>query len=172
MISEIQKNKAFSVINVFETGHKTGGYGDVTILKDGSYLRKDKKQCTYGRLQCTEEGNLKRLLTMYVQNKGEYAKYFESKLPIIGKVSLVSDKVFIATLKLSGDDPIMQKTQDEFFDIVYGAKAFEFFDKNGFTLPLSYLVIFDSIIHSGQIRDDIRNMFKEVPPKQGGNEKK
>lgn len=170
-LTEVQKNKAFSVINVFETGKKTGGYGNVTILKDGSFLRKDKKMVTFGSLQCTEEGNLKRLLTMYVQNGGEYAEYFKSKLPIIGKVSLVTDKVFIAALKASGDDPIMQRTQDEFFDIVYGSKAYEFFDKNGFTLPLSYLVIFDSIIHSGQIFSFLRNRFKEVPPAQGGNEK-
>jgi hypothetical protein len=42
---------------------------------------------------------------------------------------------------------------------------------NGFTLALSALVIYDSFIHSGSIRADIRARFSEVPPARGGEEK-
>lgn len=65
----------------------------------------------------------------------------------------------------------MRDTQDLFFEQIYGEKARAFYYENKFSLPLSYLVIFDSIIHSGQIRSDIRAMFPEVPPSKGGDEK-
>jgi hypothetical protein len=50
--------------------------------------------------------------------------------------------------------------------------ACEWFKKNGFTLPLSMLVIYDSYIHSGGIRNDLRKRFAEWVPAEGRNEKK
>jgi chitosanase len=69
------------------------------------------------------------------------------------------------------NDPIMKAVQDVFFDATYYQKAFDWFEDNGFKLPLSLLVIYDSFIHSGKIREDIRNEFAESVPKDGGNEK-
>ncbi len=44
-------------------------------------------------------------------------------------------------------------------------------DKNGLTLALSALVIYDSFVHSGSILGFLRNRFSAVPPAQGGDEK-
>ena len=60
---------------------------------------------------------------------------------------------------------------DAFFERVYFKPAMKWADVNGFTLPLSALVIYDSFIHSGQILWLLRNRFSESPPAQGGNEK-
>jgi chitosanase len=45
-------------------------------------------------------------------------------------------------------------------------------DDNGFTLPLSALVIYDSFIHSGSILGFLRKRFPEMPPAKGGDEKR
>jgi chitosanase len=44
-------------------------------------------------------------------------------------------------------------------------------EDNGFTLPLSALVIYDSFIHSGSILWPIRMMFAESPPANNGDER-
>ena len=64
----------------------------------------------------------------------------------------------------------MRNTQDKFFDDVYFRPAMKWADQQGFTLPLSGLVIYDSMVHSGSILWAIRNMFSESPPAAGGNE--
>jgi len=66
----------------------------------------------------------------------------------------------------------MRSTQDEFFDLAYYNPAYEFFTRNGFELPLSMLVIYDSYIHSGGVLTSLRKRFGEYPPAKGGNEKK
>jgi len=43
--------------------------------------------------------------------------------------------------------------------------------QNGFTLPLSTLVIYDSQVHSGGILMLLRKRFPEKTPKNGGDEK-
>jgi len=47
----------------------------------------------------------------------------------------------------------------------------EWFDENGFTLPLSMLVVSDSFLQSGSMLQFLRNRFKEGPPAKGGREK-
>jgi chitosanase len=61
--------------------------------------------------------------------------------------------------------------QEAFFDRTYFLPAMRWAEQNGFKLALSMLVIFDSFIHSGSIRPDIRKRFPEVPPAKGGDEK-
>jgi chitosanase len=69
------------------------------------------------------------------------------------------------------NDPIMQSTQDEFFDSYYYHPAFSWFEGFGFKEPLSLLVIYDSFILSGGILPFLRQRFAEKPPKFGGYEK-
>ncbi len=168
MISEEQKNKIWQVLSVFETGKIEGDYASVVVMNDGV---KSSKQITFGKHQTTEQGNLKILIQMYINNGGEFADEFHSYIVKIGKTPLASNNAFINLLKKAGADPIMHSTQDEFFDKVYYKKAADFFTENGFTLPLSMLVIYDSYVHSGSIRPDIRSQFPEVPPSKGGDER-
>jgi chitosanase len=173
MITAENKIRILSVLSIFETGHRDADYGDVTVLKDatnedGSHFF----QITYGRHQTTEQSHLKELLSRYIENKGQFADQISPNLSKIGNGALAQNKEFLALLRKAGnEDSVMQDTQDTFFDEVYYNPAFEFFTQNGFTLPLSMLVIYDSYIHSGSIKDYLRKRFNEVPPRRGGLEK-
>lgn len=92
-------------------------------------------------------------------------------MPTKNNRDLVNDTEFINALKSAGKEEIMQEVQDEFFDETYFSPAYNWFKNNGFILPLSMLVIYDSYIHSGGILTFLRNRFKEVPPASGGDEK-
>lgn len=157
------------IVNTFETGTPAGRYDSLVIYSDG---QNDSRQITYGRSQTTERGNLRQLVMTYCNNGGLYMRQLSAYLDKIGKVPLCEDKAFKSLLiSAAKDDPIMRSSQDEFFDAAYWRPAETWFSANGFQLPLSMLVIYDSFIHSGRIRDDIRNQFPELPPTKGGVEK-
>lgn len=160
------------VLSVFETGSKAGNYSKVTVYNDGP---NKVAQITYGRCQTTESGNLKDLLSRYISAGPASAasKVIANRLPKVGKTPyLTKDTEFINALKEAGSELVMQQVQDKFFDEVYFNPAYRWFHTNGFTKPLSMLVIFDSFIHSGSILSFLRNRFKEVPPASGGDENK
>lgn len=164
--------KIRQIIRCFETGKVVGSdYGNITILNDGP---NNIQQITYGASQTTEFGLLRQLIKMYIDEKGaKFAADFKNYLNRIGnKPSLCEDVAFIQLLKNAATDIIMQTVQDRFFNIYYFNPARSWFDKHGFTLPLSLLVIYDSYVHSGSILDFLRNNFPEKVPSNGGNEKK
>lgn len=179
MISAENKIRILSVLSIFETGDRDGNYGDVTVLKDGTDTVTNERilQITYGRHQTTEGSFLKELLTNYVDNKGQFADDIRPFIPKIGNGALAKNETFLNLLRKAGkEDSIMQDTQDALFEEKYYEPALEFFTVNGFTLPLSMLVIYDSQIHSGGkwekgILLSLRKKFSEVPPRKGGLEK-
>jgi len=158
------------IINVFESGTPEGKYDMLVIYDDGvngSY------QITYGRSQTTEQGNLRGLIDMYVDNGGKYADDFVPYLDKIGSEPLVDDENFKRLLvKAAQGDKIMRDTQDSFFDEYYWNPAAAWFERNGFELPLTMLVAYDSYIHSGSVPMFLRKRFIEKPPAKGGDEKK
>lgn len=159
------------VLNVFETGTKEGDYSNVSIYADGPG---GVKQITYGKSQTTESGNLKSLLQTYLESnpQTEAAGIIKDRVSRVGKLPyMVQDKEFINALKAAGKETLMKEAQDSFFDAVYFNPAYKWFHENGFTLPLSLLVIYDSFIHSGSILAFLRKRFSEVPPTNGGDEK-
>lgn len=166
---EVHKPRILSVVNIFETGTPEGNYADISIFADG---KGGTRQITYGRSQTTEQGYLKDLVAAYIANNGTFSDQFKAYLPKIGVTPLVDNAEFKALLKRAAqDDDIMLQTQDDFFDKKYFQPAFKWFTANGFTLPLSMLVIYDSFIHSGSIPDWLRKKFPESPPVRGGDEK-
>ncbi len=168
MINEQTKNKIQKIVNVFESGKPDGDYSCISLYEDGP---NSIKQITYGKSQTTEWGNLPKLIKLYIENNGQYANEFIKYDDLLGRTSLVNNKDFISLLKESSKDPVMKRTQDSFFDIHYWEPAKAWFDKNGFKLNLSMLVIYDSFIHSGSILKFLRNRFTEKVPADGGNEK-
>ncbi len=167
-ISTKQKSILEKVVNVFETGSTLGNYGAIAIFSDGP---NDIRQITYGRSQTTEYGNLRVLVQKYVAANGLYSKKLKAYAEKVGSVPLTDDATFKDLLKKAGkEDAIMKKVQDEFFDSRYYKPAMKWATDNGFILPLSGLVIYDSFIHSGSILWTIRQMFNENPPNLGGNE--
>ena len=156
------------IVNVFETGTIEGKFDKLVIYDDGV---NGSHQITYGRSQTTEQGNLARLIDMYVDKGGLYANDFVPYLEKIGKESLVDDEYFKGLLiKAAREDHIMVETQDEFFDAVYWMPATDWVDRNGFSLMLSVLVVYDSYVHSGSVPMFLRKRFMERPPANGGDE--
>ena len=168
-LTEQQKTICEQVINVFETGSTEGDYGAVVTFADGPH---GVRQVTYGRSQTTEYGNLEELVQKYVDAHGMFSEQLRPFIDQIGVTPLADNKDFKQLLRDAGrKDPVMRTIQDDFFDRRYFQPAMSWADTNGFTLPLSALVIYDSFIHSGGVLDFLRKRFSEVPPAKGGDEK-
>lgn len=168
-LSESQRRICGRVINVFETGTPEGRYGAISIFHDGPNRI---RQVTYGRSQTTEYGNLRELVQMYVDAGGSFSEDLRPYVPQIGRIALVDDARFKDLLRRAGnEDMVMRQTQDVFFERRYFQPALRWAADNGFTRALSILVIYDSFIHSGRIRSDLRSRFPERPPSAGGDEK-
>ncbi len=169
MITVDQKRKIIQVVNVMETGAPEGRYDIISIFADG---KNGSRQITYGRSQATEQGNLKNIVERYVKANGKYANAMAAYLPKISKQPLVNDAEFKRLLKVSAqEDPLMRNAQDVTFEVLYYEPALHFFQNEGFELPLSLLVIYDSYIHSGSIPAFLRSRFQEGTPARGGDEK-
>jgi len=158
------------VVNVFETGKPEGKYDTLVVYADGKDC---SRQVTFGRSQTTEQGNLKELVELYIQNGGSLADQLSTYVNAIGQTPLADNGDFKNLLvRAAREDPIMSACQDQFFDSKYYNRANQFFESNTFTFPLSMLVIYDSYIHSGSIPQFLRERFGELPPDKGGDEKK
>lgn len=174
LITPTIKTKIENIVTVFENGgFVEPNYGLLKVYQDGRKVRGIKTfQITYGVRQTTEQGSLADLIELYCATIGaKYASELRKFLPQIGVKPLYSNGAFKRLLIAAGDDTVMKKCQDVFFENTYWKPAKNWFDVYGFTLPLSMLVIYDSQIHSGGILQFLRNRFKEMPPKFGGNEK-
>lgn len=168
-LNDSHKRIIESVINCFETGSADGDYACISIYADGPH---NIKQITYGRSQTTEYGNLRDLVSRYVKAKGKYSDALAPFADKVGSTPLTDNADFKTLLRKAGkEDPVMKTIQDGFFEQVYFKPAITWADKEGFTLPLSALVVYDSFIHSGSILWPIRQMFAECTPKGGGSEK-
>lgn len=168
-LTPAQKSLIERIINVFETSTPDGNYSTISIFHDGPH---NIRQITYGRSQTTEYGNLRKLVEQYVNASGMFSQALKPFADRVGSTPLTDDANFRTLLRRAGkEDPVMQRAQDKFFDDVYFKPAMKWADQNGFKLPLSALVIYDSFIHSGSIPWMIRNMFAGSPPAAGGDEK-
>jgi len=164
-----QKRICERVVNVFETDKPDGDYGNISIYSDGPH---DIRQITYGRSQTTEYSHLHELVDDYVKANGTLSAQLKPYLDRIGVHPLVDDAQFKKLLRDAGrNDPIMQRTQDTFFDQAYFQPAMDWATTNAFTQALSGLVIYDSFIHSGGILRLLRERVPEKVPSDGGDEK-
>jgi chitosanase len=169
------KRKIEQVVNVFETGSVTGNYATLVKLKDHQIPGTNTLtvQVTFGRSQTTEFGHLKALVQDYVDCNGIFVGELR---PFIGRIgimpSLATDDAFCSALKKAGtEDQVMRICQDRLFEAKYYQPAFGWFTENGFNLPLSLLVIYDSKIHWGSILPFLRKKSSTVVPSMGGDEK-
>jgi len=156
------------VLNTIESGTPDGNYSCISIYNDG---HNETRQITYGCSQTTEQGNLKDLVKRYISASGKYSQELTPYIDKIGAISLADDKDFIKLLEKAGSDEVMKVVQDSFFDEDYFQPSMDWATANGFILPLSKLVIYDSFVQSGHILMEIRNTFSERPPRNGGDEK-
>lgn len=167
-----------SILSVFETGKTEPDYGALVILDDGAGI-------TYGKHQSTDRsGSLDQIVLRYIDRGGLFASAltpYVSKLA--GNETVGADpknpsswpswlKELTDLLRRAGSDPVMQKAQDDIFDEVYWTSAAAQAKDMKLVLPLSWLICYDSTIHSGSNGiARIRKMFPESPPSGGGDER-
>ena len=174
VLDEQVKTRILNIENVFASGSAEGSYEDISIYNDGKpdETGNRTRQISYGIGQSSEQGNLKDIIKIYIDNDGKYANEFRPYLPQIGVNALADDRGFLELLKTAGQkDSIMQRVQYDVFNNRYYLPALRFSRDNGFKYPLSMLVVYDSYIHSGSISNFLRNRFPETTPKLGGDEK-
>jgi chitosanase len=85
-------------------------------------------------------------------------------IPLIGSKPLAQDKAYKSLLREAASDSIMAEVQEDCFEEFYLAPAFKFCKENGLALPLSYLVVCDSFLHSGSILSFLRKKFPATLP--------
>lgn len=163
-----QRRTIEQVVNVFETGSPEGDYALISIYEDGP---ENHRQITYGRSQTTEYSKLRELIALYVRSGGMFSSELGDYVERIGIAPLTDDEAFKTLLQRAArEDLVMRQAQDQFFDERYFQPALDWARQNGFVMPLSGLVIYDSFIHSGAILDLLRERFSQLPPGAGGSE--
>ncbi|ABS62562.1 Peptidoglycan-binding domain 1 protein [Parvibaculum lavamentivorans DS-1] len=166
MLSELQKEAAKAIVNIFETGAVRGDYARVTLLAG------DSGHLTYGRAQTTlGSGNLHLLIKAYCEAPGAaYARACEPYLPRLADIDLRldSDWTFRNLLKEAGADPVMRDTQDAFFDRVYWTPAAASAIRLGLTEALSLAIVYDSVVHGSWISLRDRTLAKAGQPSKAG----
>jgi chitosanase len=153
MLTELQKQVAMAIVNIFETGRVRGNYGKVT------YVAGDRGQLTYGRSQVTlASGGLYRLIKLYSEADGAayagqlaaYLERLEARDP-----ALNTDMTLRGVLQAAGSDPVMRAVQDRYFEQAYWRPATRAAAGLGLREALSVAVVYDSFIHGswGKLRD-------------------
>lgn len=150
MISDIQKQAAQAIVNIFETGKARGDYGAVTLLAG------DTGHLTYGRSQTTlGSGNLHALLRIYcAREEARLGAALQPFLPRLAETDLTldHDSRFRALLAEAGNDPVMRATQDAFFDRRFWQPTAHAASALGLEEALSWAVVYDSLIHGSWSR--------------------
>ena len=156
------------VLSVAETDAPEWDPGQTYVYADGNNGR---KQATVSIGFTADGGNLRKMLERYVDDHGAYSVQFAPWIALLEAGNPCIDKEFRSLVRDAAADPQFAKTQQAAFDDLYLGPAFQWGKDNGFALPLSYLVIADSFLHSGSVLSSLRNKFEEKVPKDGGDEK-
>src|SRR4029077_12199070 len=156
------------ILSVAETDEARWDPAAVYVYADGNDGR---KQCTLSIGFTADGGNLRKVLERYVELQGAFGAEFAPYITALKEGSPGTGADFLNVLKQAGEeDPLMMKVQEEMFDKLYLGPAFEWAAKHGFALPLSYLVISDSFLHSGGMLGFLIQRFPEKKPNNGGDE--
>lgn len=162
------------ILSVAECGVPDWDPSSVYIYADDNRFNPPRKQVTLS-VGFTENGNLKKVLQRYCDQGGALSPLIVPYLPTMGLQSsptLATNSTFVSLLKKVGAEPIMKAVQEEMFEELYLAKAFAWCKANGFALPLSFLVVADSFLHSGSMLSFLMAKFPDKKPGAGGDEKK
>jgi chitosanase len=158
------------ILSVAETDKAEWDPAAVYIYADGNGGR---KQCTLSIGFTADGGNLVKVLERYVEKEGAYGAGLAPYIALLKRGNAGTDPSFVRLLKEVGNkDPLMMQVQEEMFDKLYLGRAFAWASKFGFALPLSYLIIADSFLHSGSMLDFLMSRFPEKKPASGGDSKK
>lgn len=159
-MTDATKQKILSIVNCFEMGTPHLQYDQITRLHDGP----GKVLQFTGSFGVTEAYNLKKLIELYIAKGGKFADEYKPYLKDMGKkFTLANDSKFGLLWKKSArEDQLMRDAQDEIYEELYFIPAVKWCEQANFKTPLSHLVIFDSILQSGQILPFLRKRFAET----------
>jgi len=145
MLTELQKKTAQAIVRIFETGKALGDYGAVTVIPG------DTGHLSYGCSQASlTSGNLGMLVGAYCVAQGaEYAGKLEPYISALKKLDtrLDNDATLKTLLKAAGNDPVMRRVQDDFFDLKFWWPAVYTAEGMEIRSALGTLVLYDSRIH-------------------------
>jgi len=162
-LTATQTRSIQGIVNLFETGHVIGEYGQVTVIPG------DTGHLTFGRSQTTlSSGNLHLLLQRYCGNAGaRFGRRLAQALPAAAAkdVALDHDLRLHNVLRATADDPVMRDIQDVFFDERYFRPAMKAADRMGITEPLGKAVVYDSFVHGSW--DLVRRKVDGTPSTRG-----
>lgn len=162
------KEIIIKILNVFETGKPNTIYDKIYIYKDGP---NQKAQITLARGYTECGGALWKVLEKYKAKGGMYGDTLLSyKSQSCKEILPNTPKFKNLIISAAQNEQAMRDAQDEVYDELYYAKGEKWAKDNGFTKPLSKLVIQDSFLHSGSILDFLRQRFAAKPPANGGKE--
>lgn len=162
-------NKIMSVIETGKLPSKES-YSSCQILNDGAGI-------SYGKHQSTDKSDtLDKIVFKYIDLNGLWAGDISCFTDLLegDLTNIPSDRtnLLIRALKNAGEDPLMQKIQDEVFYNDYFKPAEEHCLYMDLKTPLAHLIIYDTCIQSGPgAVNKMRKLFPEVPPIKHGNEK-
>jgi chitosanase len=165
------------ILYTVENGSPDAGYGLITLLHDGDGGR---LQVTLGVGYTEGGGDLKAVLTRYTSDPAANAQLAQGLRLFVPRINdfdgpnktiLASNTDFLGFLKKAGSDQAMQRAQDAQFALEVTGPAYTWAQGQKLTLPLSFLVIADSYLQSGEIFQFLRNRFPATTPLNGGSEK-
>lgn len=150
-LTELQKDAAQAIVNIFETGKVLGDYASVVSVAG------DPGGLTYGKSQTTlNSGNLYLLIKAYTEADGAvFANDLRPFLELLRNraAQLNSNAELRSILHRAGkEDGVMMDTQDEFFDRVYWTPALSRARAIDVETALGTTVVYDSIIHGSWVR--------------------
>lgn len=158
------------VLTIAEQGTRTIPYSKVEVMADGP---SGKNQITLSIGFTEYGGNLKKVIQRYCdKDSGQNSKLLAAYVPKIGNTALASDTTFKGLLRDAGKEMVMQYVQEHSFEEFYLTPAFRFCKVNNMELPLSFLVVSDSYLHSGSVPDFLRKRFPATLPAKTAEEEK
>jgi len=157
-------SKAAAIVNVFETGKPRGNYAAIAVLNDGAGVSYGIKQFTH------RSGSLLQVVERYLATDATTGREtLQARIPILRRPTklaidtLAGDERFKEALKEAAKTSGMRAAQDAVATERYMNAAIAECRTFGFELPLSFAVVYDSIVHGswrslaehlGPVRDE------------------
>lgn len=186
MITDVERESIFALTSIFETGRlpSPAAYGSASVLADGAGVTAGVHQAT------AKSGALHAVVRAYYAAGGSLGAEPRHRPPRQGwPLELVEEvltssvdvapgqesqrvRALVSLLQAAGSDPRMVAAQESTFLQRYWEPALDYGQRLGLALPLSYALLYDTWIQSGDLRVDIlRDTFRERPPSLGGSER-
>ncbi len=146
--TEKDKLKALAIVNIFETSRAFGSYAACVVLNDGAGV-------SYGIAQFTHRsGSLWEVVERYLNAGGQIGReILSSAMPLLKRSSvsaiesLASDSRFKKALIAAAVTREMKEAQHFVASTRYLRPALDICSRMGFLMPLSLVVVYDSVVH-------------------------